>query len=369
MNTSTLRARMGGWSLLELAVVLVIMGLVGLVVWRIVPLGHQVAAGDPAALSLEQAEQGLEGFVLANNRLPYADATGSGIETPGSTKGFLPVRSLGLPSSTRIRYTVDAALAAAVSIRLRLLMPPDVPADAPNNGAAYQHVANGLDFCLALKDASVGGTLKLDGDVSAAYALSYTGRPGNDNDPPPADDIPMPGTAAAIGRQVLAAGPGEFATRLACADRVSRVLAAARAAYAADDLVQFATRFAAFRDFGLTVANTNLDFATLNMVMASFGLALGTAIEALSAALDFLGWPPASGIAFAVIGHAAAGVGLGWAAFGVADAKTGLDDAKADVEDAKAQQQSANAYLARTKTLYAEAYLRVRTLDAAGLAP
>ncbi|MGE0080944.1 MAG: type II secretion system protein [Thiohalomonadaceae bacterium] len=120
--------RQGGFSLLELAVVLVILGLVmgGL----LTPLGtsmeqRRVAATD-AALSL--AHEALLGFALVQGRLPCADQDGDGSEDcPASGEGDLPWRTLGLTHArgrdawgNPLRYRPDGAFAGA-----SLADPPD----------------------------------------------------------------------------------------------------------------------------------------------------------------------------------------------------------------------------------------------------
>lgn len=362
-------ARQRGWSLLELAVVIVIMGILGTVVWRMLPAASQVARGDMAGDALVEADQALAGFLLANNRLPAADTDGDGRENAGATSGSLPYRTLGSRAS-RLRYAVSPTLAIAAAVTFSPLLPSDVPTEAPNNGVAYAHKANGLDLCLALASLQSGaGGMKLDGNVSAAYALDMPAAPGNEAPAPEPVDFPLPGTAAAIGRRVLAVGPGELAVRLQCPDRVARTLAAARAAYAAYDMRRFADSFLATRQFTAHVADTNQTFATINIVMNSFDIALGTAIEVFAIGLDVVGWPPASGVAFAVVAHAAAALGLGLSGYNMSVAKANLDQAQAQVKDEAAQLDAATANDTEAKQRYADAYYRLRMLDEAGLNP
>ncbi len=368
------RRSVAGWSLLELAVVLVVMGLIGLVVWRMVPLSHQVAEGDTATDVLQQSEQALEGFALANHRLPAPDADdgsgrgGDGKEDPGLTSGWLPVRTLDLPGGLRVRYEVATILSSAPGNRFAPMLPAVAPVVAPNNGSAYTHTENGLDFCLAVAEAQGSAPLQL-GNVNVAYALGFGGRPGNDNDHAADADFPLPGSVAAVGRNVLAVGPGELAVRLNCPDRVSRTLAAARAAYAAYDLSRFAMQFVAERTFAVTTSETNSQFADINLAMAAFDLALGLAEEVIAVAQDVVGWPPASGIAFAVIAHIAAGTGIAMSTANLVLAAQNQAQAKAQVVDENKQLDAANAYQQQMNLLYSQDYQRVIQLDAAGLQP
>jgi type II secretory pathway pseudopilin PulG len=369
---------MAGWSLLELAVVLVIMGLIGMVVWRMVPLGHQVAAGDVATDALQRSEQAIEGFARANHRLPAADSDdgsgrgGDGKEDAGQTVGWLPVRTLGLPGDLRVRYEAATTLSSAPGKRFAPLLPPVAPTIAPNNGSAYSHTENGLDLCLALADAQRGSALKLGSNVDVAYALDFGGPRGNGNDhvdDAAGSNFPLPGSVPAIGRNEVAVGPGEFAVRLNCPDRVARTLAAARATYAAYDMTRFAKQFLDMRVFAVKVATTNTVFADINLAMATFDFVLGTAEEVIAIAQDVVGWPPASGVAFAAIAHVAAATGLGASIANVVLAGLNQKEAEEALEDHKAQLEAAKTYQQQIELLYSQNYRRLIELDAAGLNP
>lgn len=105
-----------GFSLVEMAVVLVIVGL--LISGLIMPLSAQMDQRNVAETrdSLENAKQAILGFAVANGRLPCpASSTSKGIENPATggdcstnQDGFLPAATLGLQPIDSSGYMLDA---------------------------------------------------------------------------------------------------------------------------------------------------------------------------------------------------------------------------------------------------------------------
>lgn len=136
----TSNERHAGFSLVEMAVVLAIVGL--LVSGMIVTLAAQVDQRniDDTRRRLEAARESLIAFAMVNGRLPCpaAAATGGandGLESPvgGLTcsnyfNGFLPARTLGFQPIDSSGYAVDAW-----SNRIRYVV---------SNGGANQHFTN-----------------------------------------------------------------------------------------------------------------------------------------------------------------------------------------------------------------------------------
>ncbi|WP_163143903.1 type II secretion system protein, partial [Arhodomonas sp. KWT] len=66
-----------GFSLIELAVVLVVLGTIAVAAWRLVPLALEAGTGgDRAASRLAGLQSAVEGFVLRRHRLPCPDSDG-----------------------------------------------------------------------------------------------------------------------------------------------------------------------------------------------------------------------------------------------------------------------------------------------------
>ncbi len=131
---------MSGVTLVELAVVLSIIGVLGTVVTT--GLGEAARRGDAsgARADAEQARQALRAFALRNKRLPCPDlsALGDGAREglggscpPSAQVGWLPYESLGLvrpDRDQRLRYAVSRAGGAD------LVAPPAVAADIDGSG-------------------------------------------------------------------------------------------------------------------------------------------------------------------------------------------------------------------------------------------
>lgn len=355
MSASSLPARrQGGWSLLELSVVLAILGLLGLVLWRLLPLAPQAAAGDLAARDLAQAEQALLGYALVHHRLPEA-VTVDGL-------AMLPVQTLGLPARLQLRYQVQPTLTQAPYNRFE----PTLPAASEGGTPAASNQVNGLDLCMALK-AAAGSSLAGMQNVPTAFALMHRGGAGNERAP---DDFVLPGSADIGTRRVLAIGPNEMAARLQCPDRVARVQGAARAARAAYDMERVARRYKSFRTFGIQVAQMNLEQAKANEIFAGFDVAYGVALEAIAILQEAAGWPP-DGLAIAtgITAHVTATAQLAIAIYNLDQAVKGREEAEDDLQTARDQETAAIASVDRMHALATQSLQRALDLDAAGLQP
>ena len=144
-----------GFSLVELAVVLAVLGL--LAAGLLTPLAVQMESRDRAiaVTQLEQAREALYGFAMRNGRLPCPDVDADGRADPAfdparkttsictRPEGALPGVELGVPTvdpwGQRLRYRVAARFTWADS-------------DGLCNGNAQQE----LDFC-ALGDIEIRG--------------------------------------------------------------------------------------------------------------------------------------------------------------------------------------------------------------------
>lgn len=356
-NSGVARRGTGGFSLVEMAVVLVIMGAIGVVLWRMLPLAPKVAAGDIAARELAQAEQALLGYVLAHSRLP-APAIENGV-------GMLPVDAMGLPAKFKFRYQVQPSLTVSPGDGFAPLLPPP-PGAVPATPTVSGQI-NGLDFCIALKAAGNQTLTGMDG-IPTAFALMHGGPVGDAQ--LAAAAFALPGSAALGERTVAAVGPGELASRLGCPDRIARTQGAARAAYTAYDLTRVATEYERLRIFAIQVAQMNLDNAETGEVFAGFDVAFGIFMEALAILQEAAGWPPdALGIATGIASHVTATAQLAIAIYNLDAAIADVADANAGLTEANSQKTAATDNLARMNALADASLQHALVLDQTGLQP
>lgn len=215
-----------GFSLIELAVTLVAIGLVSLVLIQFLgtaTLQRSEAAGRDL---LQRADDALLAFAMVNSRLPCPAAPGTGVEDCGLGQvGLLPYRTLGLPDAgaRRIRYGVlrrpaDRKLDADLAQRLDRFDPLQVVGGVVGTELPVGN-ANGIDLCWALRtaqaapdDAAFLHVTRPDAPASLASHVAY------------AVALPPPGGAFG-GRQALVAPAFDSPRRRSAPEHADRVLA------------------------------------------------------------------------------------------------------------------------------------------------
>jgi prepilin-type N-terminal cleavage/methylation domain-containing protein len=360
----TARRAQRGWSLVELAVALVIAAVLTMVVVTLLPLGVRVVDYDRQQRELAQAEQALLGHARVHARLPAADSDGDGDADAGATAGWLPVEDLGLPPRMRVRYQVQPDLAASPGNLFRPLLAPDYDTTTSNT-------ANGLDLCMRLLLDQRAGTPLGGLGMPVGYYLAHSGTSGHAQAGDTGWNVAaqrLPGDAVVADVATAAAGPGEFASRLACTDRLARAEGSAQAALAAYSARRMADFYLQFRQFDIKIADLVHDQAESGLAFAGVDLAMAIADEAIAITLTAAGWPPDGlGIPIGIGEHVVALGSIGFAAYQVDAARKDLQSAQEGIAEAQQVLARATADRDRVQLLYTNANQTAVRLDQAGL--
>lgn len=360
----------GGFSLIEVAVVLAVAAVIGLAIWKILPALRGTTSQDSPQAQLLEAQQALEGFVVRQSRLPCPDADNDGFEdcTGTASAGGLPYKTLALTSGSTIRYgafrnpntvtlTADADL---VTAKLRY-SPPVPPVPAP-----VASPIGGLDFCVALKNAiavSPSGVVSA-GAIPVAYALVHPGENGRFELVNTTTSFAMGSAArdANYDDRVLSAGLSEMFGRVNCPERLGMADGAARASYAAYDIDREAEFHERFRRFDVRVQIQNLAVANMNLLIAIADASITlmeTAIGAAAAA-DTKGVTLVLSVIALPLAVAQSAYDLAQAILAVPEAQTALDESRANLV-------SATAFRVGTNLLYLNARTQASALRVKGL--
>lgn len=335
------RLRQHGLTLVELAIVLAILGIVAVVFVRWAATRHGEDALRYRHDILSRADDALLAYASVHSRLPCPAADDKGMEDCGNPGyGRLPWRTLGLPDAraATVRYGVlrrpdaNARLDADLARALDRAHPIRVIAGVGMASALGQ--TNGLDFCHALR---VGQRLPFSGDAVHTSSAFFSGTPArnvayalaaaNPDDPVilqngsgPGFASPRSGPTAQYQDEVRAVGLDEFWTRLRCGDVV------AATTYSHFDVAAAAgideTSMADYRkqlEILKLLAESNKDSADAGVLSAAAGIVSATAgiteiaSEILKAtanpemfAADLVGKPVELGFAIAALATATA---------------------------------------------------------------
>lgn len=350
--------RQRGITLVELALSLVILGLLGVLVAQV--LGYSARQREALAERdlLARADDAVTGFVSARHRLPCPDLDGDGREdcmSPIAQVGHLAWRSIGLPDAraARLRYGVlrrpaadgmlDADLAEARQRFLPLTTTPEM-LRAPG--------ANALDLCQATRvaagqafDPAFLHTGNGNEARHVAYALAAPGVLDANGDGNPFDgaqalvearfERPQRGSAPDYDDRVLAVGFDQLWARLGCGE----ALAAAghahyNAAIAAALLRQGAHDYLKLLKLAEKMGEATVSSAAASLLGATAGLATATSTTLIATAEALLSLGTASGlVGLAVAAVAANTAAIVSAGVAVGLAQVSLDRVRARIAD------------------------------------
>ncbi|MFN3437377.1 MAG: type II secretion system protein [Acidovorax sp.] len=418
--------RESGFSLVELAVAMVIIGVIGIFVWRWVVSTREPMQRPAMMRQLSEAQSAVEGFVLRNARLPCAAAGTNGSESCGDAAAVrLPWRTLGLSSEFgRLHYGVNRGggwdLAEIPNLLVRPAdgvspdlyidftgMPelPDYPstletavtASASVVAAAGRATAaivaakgrrldpltgnpappNGLDWCRVLRrfaaNPTAAGVLaagNVANSVPVAFVLAHPGENGafDGNNAVGAGgswqfDFPGRPQDNNFDDLALAVGPADLAARIGCAARLSEMQAVAQGAYAAYDNARVMQEYWKLRVFDIETSESAVQGAKTGVALAAMGLALATASGVLSIASA----ANTEGVTAFIVVMAAANVGLSIAETVLAAQE--LVEAEAALVVSKQKQAAADTYAVQLYDTFTSTLNHAVSLDTKGLNP
>lgn len=242
---SASRARQAGWSLLEAAVVVSIVGLMTLGFWKTLALVEGKQQSEHARDTLQRAEDALHGLALRDHRLPMPEDAVRSPLGPDHWEGWLPDHVLGSEAPRSIRYVVDRALAEPPASLYRA-----DPLGLLGAGVAARIDPNGFDLCLGAIQREEAG-LAAGGGTRLAFSVGG----------PP---------------EARAASYLEFVHRLGCVKALAGLATEVKAAVLASDLSELARLDVAFRSLAVRDAEDSLRNHQWRVANAMARLAVST---------------------------------------------------------------------------------------------
>ncbi len=374
-----------GFSLVELSIVLVIIGIIGFFSIKFISQIGRQTLNEKFKSDLQIADAAIIGFIFANSRLPCPDTIGNdGLENcgGGNNQGWLPVATLGIESSVQKKRGGKIRYGSYRNSNLDILRDTDLSSLKnryepllPNSETS--NLSNGLDFCFALKTASLLSANNASQvnigpfGTNVAYVIADSGIIDANNDGISFDgsngagvkfEKPNEPHANNYDDNVKAVGFNELAGRLNCARVLSQTNGAARASFAAYDMWLASTQYKNYRDFHVYYLKISLQIYVSKLATATAALALSVMSTSLAVADAIL----TSGVS-AVVGAAVAAAASIDAVIAETLAVITADGAATSLADGIIQQTEANTALANADTFKNSKLAIVKALDARGL--
>ncbi len=143
-----------GFTLIEMAIVIFITGIVISTILTVLPSILKTAKAKETRALLKKYDYALQGYAIANFRLPFADSNNDGLEDNNSFLGTLPYKTLGLSSGDDawgrpVKYAVYGKLGGSNNLTEHFA-----------SKAAFQ---NALNAASATSDTAIAHTINSGG--------------------------------------------------------------------------------------------------------------------------------------------------------------------------------------------------------------
>ncbi len=287
-----------GFSLLELAVALFILGFMFTALPMLLSSLNSAQSADPSAETVDAGTNALVGFVVQQDRLPCPDQNSDGVEDcDGSRSGGFPYATLGLgrPLVNDEGYALHYGVYQSAAVPLVETQTSYMPSLLEGTVSTE---SNGLDFCQGLRLGLSAGlvssevsvrSLDHNNRINLAFVLVDPGALDADGDGSMFDGINTDGLiyesseegqSDTYDDEVVALSFAELASRLQCPQIMARVTAAVGTADAAYDMERAYELYREFREFDKEVRESNLYIAETKLVLAEVNAAIAAAMLA-----------------------------------------------------------------------------------------
>lgn len=166
ITKSVSKKNIHGYSLVELSLVILILGLIISLLYIYYPKAQQVQKQLVKSFNTDNIDNAILGFSYSHGRLPFPDSNGSGVENIGATRGTIPEVTLGLAekpvneSNIPLVYSIfrkedntDPRLDADLGINKDRLY-AFLPSGTRTAAEIALNQTNTIDFCFALRTAA-----------------------------------------------------------------------------------------------------------------------------------------------------------------------------------------------------------------------
>jgi len=240
-----------GWSLVEAAVVVMLVGLMSTSLWKTMEVVGQSQTAEQTRDVVTRAEDALNGMLLRDLHLPLPDGARVMPGRPDHLVGWLPVDVLGTEPPRSIPYMVDGALVAPPATVLYQSDPMNLLGP---NAPPPRTAVNGLDLCLRLAQRSE--VPSIDG-MGVAFGVQQSDQRDQATGGDPEFRMPFDSASDLQVQRApnfRAAGYLELVARLGCIQGFARLTQEVRSAVVFNDLY--------------TIARINTDLKALELQAA-----------------------------------------------------------------------------------------------------